>query len=136
MTKKINWRLKEQPTSESLRELVSSGLLTKEEAREILFAEVEETARDVKSLETEIKFLRELVERLAKNRSTIVETIEYIEKPYSQYYWYVPYQSWCGITTTTASLGNSTCYINGTNTTSTGTAGFTGGSNFSSINTF
>lgn len=36
MTTKLKWRLKDQPTGENLAELVKSGVLTKDEAREIL----------------------------------------------------------------------------------------------------
>ena len=96
MTKKLIWRLKEQPTSESLRELVSAGLLSKDEAREVLFSTNEEIERDAKSLEAEIKFLRELVDKLAKNQTaSVVETIRYIEKPYQSYPWHNQYINWC-----------------------------------------
>jgi len=93
MTKKIIWRLKEQPTSEMLRELVKDQILTKEEAREILFNLEEQTDRDIESLKSEIKFLRELVEKLA-NSQKVVEIIREIERPYRPYPWWEPYQRW------------------------------------------
>jgi len=96
MTKKLIWRLKEQPSTESLRELVKDKLLTNDEAREILFSSQEETDRDVKSLEAEIKFLRDLVEKLSQNKSQIVEVIKEVKVPYSNYDWYQPYHYWCG----------------------------------------
>ena len=127
----IVWRLKEQPTSASLQGLVANGLLTKEEARQILFSTRTEEDRDKKSLESEIKFLRELVEKLSQNRSQIVEVIKEIKVPYYQQPWYKPYYYWCDGGSIT--LGTTTCSsdnlmnLNATSTTA---------SNFSDIKTF
>jgi hypothetical protein len=101
MTKKIMWRLKEVPTSESLRELVKDGILNKDEAREILFSQEEQTDRTKESLEQEIKFLRELIDKLS-TRQKVVEIIREVEKPYRIYPWYSPYATWTteNITTT------------------------------------
>jgi len=102
MTKKLIWRLKEQPTSESLQGLVSTGLLTKDEAREILFNLQEEGERDIKSLEEEIKFLRDIIDKLSRNNySGTITIIKEIEKPYSQRPWYGPYNSWSNSDLTT-----------------------------------
>jgi len=113
MTKitKLIWRLKEQPTTESLRELVKDKILTNEEAREILFSSEDIEDRDKKSLESEIKFLRELVEKLARSRSQIVETIREIQPFYHTYTWSQPYTVWCdtssnGISTTIGATSN------------------------------
>ena len=101
-TKKIVWRLKEQPTSKMLQELVSSGILTKEEAREILFnledweLKTPNSEKEIENLKSEIKFLRELVEKLA-NTQKVVEIIREIEKPYRSYYWWKPYWIWTNI---------------------------------------
>ena len=97
MTKKnkIVWRLREQPTPDSLKDLVKEEILSKEEAREILFSSEGQEDRDKKSLESEIKFLRELVEKLSNNRSQIITTIREIEVPYRRYPWYEPYGTWC-----------------------------------------
>lgn len=97
MEKKLNWRLGKLPSPDEVRELVKDKIITQDEAREILFSEQEETERDIKSLESEIKFLRELVDKLSKNSSTIVETIRYIEEPYVKYPWYGQYQYWGGV---------------------------------------
>ena len=95
-TKKLVWRLGKLPSVEELRELVKDKIITQEEAREILFSSETEENRDKKSLESEIKFLRELVEKLSNNsRTSIVETIKYIEKPYWKYDWYQPYKVYC-----------------------------------------
>lgn len=132
MTKKIVWRLKEQPSSESLRELVKDNILTKEEAREILFSQQEETERDAESLKAEIKFLRELVEKLSSNRSQTIEIIREVERPWSISPWYNPYKIWCSDRT-----------VPYTNSASAGTSGSGSGGNgimqncsFSDIKTF
>ena len=139
MTKKLVWRLKEQPTADSLRELVRDKLLTNEEAREILFNETEETARDMKSLESEIKFLRELVEKLSNGRqSKIIEIIKTVHAPYYQQQWYQPYQTWCGeVTGGNYSLGSSVNAINSaTNAMQSLNNLTTGSTSFSAIKTF
>jgi hypothetical protein len=93
-TTKIKWRLANRPTPNEVDMLFTSGLLTKEEAREILFSLETQEDRDVDALKSEIKFLRDLVQKLS-GRSTIVETIRIVEKPYLQYPWYQPYAVWC-----------------------------------------
>lgn len=109
MTKKLIWRLSKLPTSEELRELVKDKIITQDEAREVLFSSETEEDRDKKSLESEIKFLRELVEKLSKSRTEIVETIRYIESPYKCYPWYSPYTVWC------SSSNNITDSVTGSN---------------------
>ena len=114
---KLVWRLKEQPTSESLRELVKDKILTNEDAREILFSSEIVEERDSESLRNEIKFLRDLVEKLSQNRSQIVEIIKEVRNPiYIRDHWYKPYEVWCG---TTNNITNGVSAVN-----------------FSSINTF
>lgn len=129
-TQKIVWRLKEQPTSGSLQGLVLNGILTKDEAREILFSSETEEDRDKKSLEFEIKFLRDLVERLSQGNNTrIVEVIKEIRVPYYQSPWYYPYQYWCGSNSGIATYTTSdSSQLQATNTSAT--------SNFSDIKTF
>lgn len=118
MTKKIKWRLAERPTPSEISLLVEKELLTKDEAREILFSQETEEDRDKKSLESEIKFLRELVEKLSKNNnSTIVETIRYIEKPYYPQPWFQPYATWCSNTSGAigGGIGSSSLLVGGAN---------------------
>ena len=127
MTKKLVWRLRESPSAENLERLVHSELLTKDEAREILFSQ--EDARSDDSLKSEIKFLRELVEKLSK-RDKVVEVIREIEKPYTIYPWYRPYATWINVDcSATGWDGTYTATDGGLSTTTTGT-------NFSSISTF
>ena len=76
-----------------------------EEAREVLFNEQDEVERDVESYKSEIKFLRELVEKLSQNKSQIVTTIKEVEIPvYKKYPWYGNYEVWC------SNNGNNTAY--------------------------
>lgn len=125
----IVWRLKEQPTTESLRELVKDKILTNDEARQILFSSrtVEDNKRDRESLENEIKFLRELVEKLSQNRSKIIEVIKEVKVPYYNWTWYKPYEYWCGsnYTVTNDANGSTVSSSNSSNLVS-----------FSSIQTF
>jgi len=93
--KTLKWRLSKLPTSEEVISLVKDKIITQEEAREILFSQETEEDRDEESLKSEIKFLRELVDRLS-TKNLIVETIRYIEKPYTKWGWYKPYEVWCG----------------------------------------
>lgn len=97
MTKKImKWRLGTLPSPDEVRELVKDSIITKEEAREILFNSEDEIERDKKSLESEVKFLRELVEKLSNNnRTEIIKTIEIVEKPYVKYPWFKQYDWYC-----------------------------------------
>lgn len=101
MTKQLKWRLGKLPTPEEVSNLVNDKIITKEEARDILFNEVEEKEQSIDDAKKEIKFLKELVEKLA-NKSQIIESIRYIEKPYYNYGWYNPYQVWCSTYVSTA----------------------------------
>ena len=87
---KLKWRLSKLPTPQEVMELVNFKLITQDEAKDILFGEVDE--RDEKSFKEEIEFLRGLVEKLSNNSETkIIEIIQ--ERNYTQP-WYQPYQVW------------------------------------------
>lgn len=128
MTKKLNWRLSKLPTPDEVRELVKDKIITQEEAREILFSSEEIEERDKKSLESEIKFLRELVDKLSKSRSEIITTIREVEVPYRKYPWYNPYIIWCG-GTSSGSYTSENVDVNGSQT-------IDQNYNFSNIKTF
>ncbi len=110
MTKKetLKWRLSKLPSSDEVLALIKDGVITKEEGKEILFTTEREEERDEASLKAEIKFLRELVEKLS-NRQTdrVVEVIREIKVPYTRYPWYQPYAVWC-------STDNKAYAVNGT----------------------
>ena len=144
--KNLKWRLSKLPTPDEVRELVKDKIITQDEAREILFSqETEEdvtTAKSEESLKAEIKFLRELVNKMS-TRSTIEETIKYIEKPYQHWGWYQPYQFYCGtngalnsINTTALNLtGGTQTYLANTSTGATYGYNSTTGE-FTDISTF
>lgn len=98
MTTKIVWRLANRPRPDEVQELFTAGILTKDEAREILFSHETDEDRDKKSLESEIKFLRELVEKLANSPTKIVETIKYVQPTYIHQPWFTPYVTWTSST--------------------------------------
>jgi len=147
MTKKTNlkWRLGKLPSVDEVLTLMDRKIITKDEATKILFNSEIEEDRDKKSLESEIKFLRELVEKLSKGRAEIIETIRYIEKPYYQYPWWNGYSVWCGGATLTTGTTNGSTYLcsSGGDTTLTGglisgqtSATLNSTGDFSSIKTF
>lgn len=142
MTKQLKWRLGKLPTPDEVLKLVNDKLITKEEARDILFNEENTDQRDENSLKEEIKFLREIVDKLSKNRDRTVEIIRQVQVPYYNYGWIQPYVGWCSsdtLTTTPTSLlvgsdNNMATYSVGTVTGATTT--ISGTSNFSEIQTF
>jgi len=118
MKKKLTWRLSQLPTPDELTRLVENNILTKEEAREVLFKDKEEI--DSKSLKSEIKFLRDLVEKLSSDKSETIRIINEVQRPYSTFEWYKPYMYYCSGT------GSTTLEYNSGFTGSGTTAGFNG----------
>ena len=127
MTKKLVWRLGKLPSVQELTQLIDQKIISKEEAREVLFSTKEDWERDKESLESEIKFLRELVEKLSKDRKTIVETIKIIETPYKIYPWYQPYNNWTYYGTTTSPIPNTVYCSQTTSGTTHGATSLLGG---------
>ena len=91
MTKKLIWRLKEQPTSKALALLVDSEILTREDAKQIILSSEE---NNTKALKEEIEFLKRLVRDLSRNNIQIVEVVKTLEQPYRTSPWYEPYHKW------------------------------------------
>lgn len=116
MTKKIIWRLKEQPTAKMLQDLFTGGILTKEEAKEILLSHTDqEEEKQIEALKSEVKFLREMVDKLSESKITkIIETIREVEKPYYRQPWYRPYEVWCKAANTDSGpiTSSGTVYLN------------------------
>lgn len=134
MTKKLVWRFKTLPTVAELTMLVHDGIVSKEDAKEILFGT--EDVGNIEELKSEIRFLRELVEKLSNGQTTrIIETIREVKVPYYQQPWYQPYQVWCSNSSTYSGIG-------ATNTITAGSGAIQlssttmNGSSFSSIKTF
>mgnify|MGYP001567460243 CR=1 FL=1 len=135
MTKKLVWRLGKLPSPDEVRELVKDKIITQEEARKVLFSEQDEKEKSNEELESEIEFLRGLVDKLSENRVTeVTKYIEYIRPRYERWPWINPYVTW--------TIGVSSSTANGymTNTVATGESGSSStialcsGTNFSSFN--
>jgi hypothetical protein len=96
MTKTLTWRLSKLPTVEELQQLVKDKIITKEEAKDVLFKDKEEDKKELVNAQAEeIKFLKELVEKLANgNSAVIIKQIERVRGPYELDPWYVPYNTW------------------------------------------
>lgn len=110
MTTKLKWRLGKLPLPEEVTLLLKEGVLTKEEAREILFSLETEEDRDKKSLQEEIRFLRQLVQSMAQTSSKIVEHIKYVETPYRSYPWYQQYGVYCSSVNDQSQMQNNLAY--------------------------
>ncbi len=148
MTKKLVWRLGKLPSPDEVRELVKDKIITQEEARDILFSDKEDTERDTKSLEEEIKFLRTLVEKLSVGSTKIVEVIKEVYRPYYTQPWYQPYGYWVtcqNISSTGTTTGSNAYTLTGTSSNQLNALNTQVGSNmasgqaqtsFSSIKTF
>ena len=104
MTTLLKWRLGKLPTSDEVLRLIDNKIITKEEGRDILFNQETEEDVNKKDLQEEIKFLREVVQKLSSNKTKIIEVIKEVQKPYYQWGWYGPYATWCG-TTSGGSVG-------------------------------
>lgn len=85
------------PTPSELTELVSNKIITPEEAKAILVETKDDQERDKDSLKEEIKFLRELIEKLSENKPSVIR--EYIQSSpiviEKHAPWVYPYQVWC-----------------------------------------
>ena len=129
---KLVWRLSRLPEAHEIIALIANKVITQEEAREILFSSKTEEERDGESLKSEIKFLRELVEKLSGSRDRIIEVIKEIKVPYYQHHWYKPYSIW----------GNDIALCDNTSTATSGAhtlngiASNTSNASFSNIKTF
>ena len=112
--KKIVWRLKDLPTGDEVAELVKVGVLTKDEAREILLVDDTSDPQKIKELEEEVKFLRKLADKLAgqgNHWTTIVREIGLYTPKYPT--WYANYsnlQAPTYTTTTTGTTGSTASY--------------------------
>jgi hypothetical protein len=133
MKNKLVWRLGKLPSVEELLKLVNDKIITNEEMRDVLFNSETEEEVDKKSLEGEIKFLRELVTKLS-TKSQIIETVRTIQPTYIAQPWYSPYVTWCSsgtagsgsYTTTTAGDGcSTTCYSTSGSITGSGSSDVT-----------
>lgn len=113
MTKNLKWRLGKLPTPQEVSSLVIDKIISQDEAREILFTEGK-IDDEVGALKEQIKFLKEIIEKVC-NKTQIIETIKYIEKPYQHWTWYQPYQTWCSSNNVLNATNTGTTYFDSTN---------------------
>jgi len=69
MTKKLNWRLKELPTANEIASLVEREVITKLEARDMLFSVVEKNDKQVEALKEQIEFMDTMITKLMNQKS-------------------------------------------------------------------
>ena len=105
MTNTLKWRLTKLPTVEELTLLVEKNIVTKEEAKKVLFNN--ETERDIESYKQEIKFLKEVIDKLG-DREKIVTVVEKYIQPYLTQPFYQPYYFYVTSGTTNLTM-NGTC---------------------------
>jgi hypothetical protein len=99
----LKWRMASKPTREDVVQLLDKEIITKDEARQMLFNESTESDR-VKTLEDQIEFLRGVVDKLSSQPPR--EVIRYIQN-YPQAHWTTTLLGH-GYVTTSALVGNST----------------------------
>lgn len=89
----LTWKLGALPTAGELAELVDSGVISKDEARDIMFGNPESDKEKIEALEKLVDFLQGLVKDLTKsNKQTFVpyERTIYVDRairPYFDRYW-------------------------------------------------
>lgn len=92
---KLVWRLSKLPTPEELLQLVDAKIITNEEAKEVLFSTETEEEAQAADLQSEIKFLKEVVERLSQNQQPrIIEIIREVQHPWRTEPWFDSYYQW------------------------------------------
>jgi hypothetical protein len=116
MKKELKWRLSDLPSGGEVADLVGEGVITKEEARSILFNEGEDKGKKLKELEEEVKFLRDLCDKLAAKSNgwtTIVREYHDYRPKYPT--WYASYGGVVNaVSTTTLSSNNLANLTSGT----------------------
>lgn len=86
--KNLTWKLNELPNAGELADLVDSGVITKEEARDIMFGNPESDKDKIEALEKLVEFLQGLVKDLTKNKQTFVpyERTVYVDRTIRPYF--------------------------------------------------
>lgn len=80
MTKNLTWRLKELPTGDDVATLVEQKVITKEEARDLLFSKTkQEDKPTIEALKKQIEFLEGLVRELANNGGNTTYVYKYVD---------------------------------------------------------
>ena len=106
--KKLTWKFKELPTASEVAQLVETGVIKPEEARDILFKEDVKQSDEVEALKEMVNTLQEMVKDLLARQNSvhIVPYTRVIEVPTRyQPYWEKVWMSTNG-TTFEAKSGN------------------------------
>lgn len=117
--KALKWRLQERPTADNVTKLVTAGIISAEQARQIILDEVDIDPVTLEDLQTEVKLLRKMVLELSNNKTAPI--IHIIEKevermPYKKEpYWFTDYTMWCS-----TNSGDTTLTWNGTTSSTNG----------------
>jgi len=92
----LKWRLKDKPTVDDVTQLLDKGLLSKDEARQIILDETDIKHSDILALQDEIKLLRELVLKISEQNSRL-QVIKIIERNIDNvpFRWTQPYTVYC-----------------------------------------
>jgi len=61
----LKWRLSQAPTYEQVMDLLDAEVITSDEAKQILFSEVN-SADQTKALDEQVTFLKDIIDRLSK----------------------------------------------------------------------
>ena len=120
----LKWRLSDKPTLKDVTVMLEKEIITKEEAKDMLFnEEVEEkTDKKIEALKEQIKFLQAVIESLSSKSH---DTVTYIPAYPTYWYWPTHRPYWVNST-------SGTTY--GTATLNTGSLGSSGSTTYS-VNT-
>lgn len=80
----LKWRLTKAPTLEDVQSLLKSNIISKDEARQMLFSEVNKDEQ-IKSLEEQVTFLKGVIDKLAQQPPHNVWT--YVQGYQPKAYW-------------------------------------------------
>lgn len=120
----LKWRLKGAPTLEDVTTMLDKGIISKDEARQILFSELDKDGVN-KAKDEQIEFLKDIIDRLSKQPPQVVWN--YIQKFTPSYGWgYGTYTSPVILCSSVGALANNASTSGNTVTYTMSTAG-TGG---------
>lgn len=68
---KLTWRLASKPSLDDVTTLLEKEVITKDEARQMLFSEVDRNGQ-IKALEEQVEFLKDIIDRLSKQPAQTV----------------------------------------------------------------
>lgn len=118
----LKWRLANKPTLKDVEKMLDLEIISKEEARQMLFSEETENEK-IKALEEQVEFLKSVIDKMPYNSPQVV--YQYITRYVPQYTW--TGTPWHGTTVLVGSNTVKTLASAGTGGTLTGGSGTTVG---------